>query len=134
MKEFSHVDKSATKAVLDLKTALDSTITVARNEWKYVADVERDFEDDLTVEAFASELNQVFLNMLVNAAHATELPGLDLSALSPELKERALQRLNEDSCPCGCRLTLAQCRINDAECGVSLPAAKRVVAEIEDTN
>lgn len=71
---------------------------------------------------------------LVNAAHATELPGLDLSALSPELKERALQRLNEDSCPCGCRLTLAQCRINDAECGVSLPAAKRVVAEIEDTN
>ena len=67
---------------------------------------------------------------LVNAAHATSIPGLDLSELTPDQKERVLQRLNEDDCPCGCSLTLAQCRINDASCGISPPLAERVVAEI----
>jgi thiol-disulfide isomerase/thioredoxin len=69
---------------------------------------------------------------LVNAAHATELPGVDLSALSPEQREHALQRLNDEHCPCGCQLTLAQCRINDADCGISLPVAKRVVAQLRE--
>ena len=67
---------------------------------------------------------------LVNAAHATSIPGLDLSELTPDQKERVLQRLNEDGCPCGCSLTLAQCRINDSSCGISPPLAERVVAEI----
>lgn len=67
---------------------------------------------------------------LVNAAHATSIPGLDLSELTVSQKERVLQRLNEDGCPCGCALTLAQCRINDASCGVSPPLAERVVAEV----
>lgn len=67
---------------------------------------------------------------LVNAAHATSIPGLDLSELTPDQKERVLQRLNADGCPCGCSLTLAQCRINDASCGISPPLAERVVAEV----
>ena len=67
---------------------------------------------------------------LVNAAHATSIPGLDLSDLTPDQKERVLQRLNEEGCPCGCALTLAQCRINDASCGISPALAERVVAEI----
>lgn len=67
---------------------------------------------------------------LVNAAHATSIPGLDLSALTASQKERVLQRLNEDGCPCGCALTLAQCRINDASCRISPPLAERVVAEV----
>ena len=67
---------------------------------------------------------------LVNAAHATSIPGLDLSELTPDQRERVLQRLNEDGCPCGCSLTLAQCRINDSSCGISPPLAERVVAEI----
>ena len=67
---------------------------------------------------------------LVNAAHATEIPGLDLSALTPEQRVAALQRLNEDNCTCGCQLTLAQCRINDPACGYSLPLAEAVVAQI----
>jgi len=71
---------------------------------------------------------------LANAAQATEIPGLDLSHLSPEKKEAALQRLNEDGCVCGCELTLAQCRINDAACGVSLPLAEQVVNEIAGAN
>lgn len=67
---------------------------------------------------------------LVNAAHATEIPGLDLAVLTPEQRVTALQRLNEENCTCGCRLTLAQCRINDSACGFSLPLAEEVVAEI----
>ena len=71
---------------------------------------------------------------LANAAQATEIPGLDLSHLSPEKKEVALQRLNQDECVCGCELTLAQCRINDTACGVSLPLAEQVVNEIAGAN
>ncbi len=67
---------------------------------------------------------------LVDAAHATEIPGVDLSELTPEQKELALQRLNEEGCTCGCALTLAQCRINDSSCTFSLPLAKEVVAGI----
>ncbi len=64
---------------------------------------------------------------LVDAAHATEIPDLDLSMLAAEQKELALQRLNEESCSCGCALTLAQCRINDSSCTFSLPLAQEVV-------
>ncbi len=67
---------------------------------------------------------------LADAAHATSIPGLDLSVLTVEQKEAALQRLNAEHCECGCDLTLAQCRINDASCDVSLPLAQQVVEEI----
>ena len=68
--------------------------------------------------------------LLSNAAQATEIPGVDLSVLSPEHKTAALRRLNEDTCTCGCELTLAQCRINDSACDISLPLAQTVVQEI----
>jgi PAS domain S-box-containing protein len=70
MKEFSHPG-SAHKAAVDLNQAIDSTITVCRNEWKYVADLVTQFEPDLPpVPVIASEFNQVVLNLIVNAAHA----------------------------------------------------------------
>lgn len=78
------------------------------------------------VETF-EDTGQVFL---ANAAHATTIPGLDLSVLTPDQRQAALQRLNAESCTCGCGLTLAQCRINDTSCGVSLPLAKQVVDDI----
>ena len=68
--------------------------------------------------------------LLSNAAQATEIPGVDLSVLSPEHKTAALRRLNEDTCTCGCELTLAQCRVNDPACEISLPLAQTVVQEI----
>jgi cytochrome c biogenesis protein CcmG/thiol:disulfide interchange protein DsbE len=67
---------------------------------------------------------------LENAAEATKIPGVDLSALSPERRKTALQRLNAEHCTCGCGLTLAQCRINDPTCETSLPLAKAIVATI----
>jgi two-component system, NtrC family, sensor kinase len=70
MKEFSHPG-SKEKAAVDLNHAIETTVTVARNEWKYVADVEMDLAPGLpTVSCLPSELNQVILNLIVNAAHA----------------------------------------------------------------
>lgn len=70
MKEFSHVDQSTEKAPADLNKALESTLIVARNELKYVADVEAKFGELPPVVCHLGDLNQVFLNLLVNAAHA----------------------------------------------------------------
>ncbi len=70
MKEFSHPG-SEEKAPLDLNRAIETTITVARSEWKYVADVETSLDPQLPlVHCQAGEFNQVILNLLINAAHA----------------------------------------------------------------
>jgi PAS domain S-box-containing protein len=70
MKEFSHPDVKE-KSLLDLNRAIAGTITVARNEWKYVAELETDFDPSLPpVSCHPGEFNQVILNLIVNAAHA----------------------------------------------------------------
>ena len=70
LKKFSHVDRGREKATADLNDALESTLIVARNELKYVADVETVFATLPPVMCHLGDLNQVFLNLLVNAAHA----------------------------------------------------------------
>jgi len=70
MKDFSHVDRRAEKAAADLNKAIESTLIVARNELKYVADVQTDFGAIPPVLCHLGDLNQVFLNLLINAAHA----------------------------------------------------------------
>ena len=70
MKQFSHPGVAGATET-DINAALESTILVARNEWKYVADVDMDLDRELPpVCCAAGELNQVILNLLVNAAHA----------------------------------------------------------------
>jgi thiol-disulfide isomerase/thioredoxin len=78
------------------------------------------------VETFV-DLGQVFLK---NAANATELPGVSFKSLNAEQKKRALRRLNSESCTCGCKLTLSQCRVNDSECPYSGKLAAQVVKEV----
>jgi len=56
--------------VADINHAINDTLTVATNELKYVAKVETDYGEIPAVPCFLSDLNQVFLNLLVNAAHA----------------------------------------------------------------
>jgi PAS domain S-box-containing protein len=65
----SHQDR-ADAAPADLNEALEATLTVCRNEWKYVADVELDLAEIPPVVCRIGDLNQVFLNLVVNAAHA----------------------------------------------------------------
>jgi PAS domain S-box-containing protein len=70
MKEFSHPDTKE-KVGIDLNHAIESTITVARNEWKYVADLETDFDSALpAVSCLPGEINQAILILIVNATHA----------------------------------------------------------------
>jgi thiol-disulfide isomerase/thioredoxin len=84
----------------------------------------------LPVNATVEEIEDTNRTLIENAAQAKEIPGVDLKALPPAKRTAALQRLNQDSCTCGCGLTLAACRINDPTCGVSLPLARQIVAQI----
>jgi thiol-disulfide isomerase/thioredoxin len=71
---------------------------------------------------------------LENAAQATEIPGIDLTTMTPAKRTEAIKALNAEDCTCGCSLTLAECRINDPDCGVSLPLARTLVEKIAKTN
>ena len=73
MKEFSHPG-GVERAMLDVNRLAGSAATLTRNEWKYVADLKLELEEPLPpVAGFAAELNQVFMNLIVNAAHAIAL-------------------------------------------------------------
>jgi len=83
---------------------------------------------NVKIETF-EDTGQIFLK---NAMRATELPDVDFSGLSPEQKKAALKKLNSEGCTCGCRLTLAQCRINDTSCVRSRGLAAKVIQDIKD--
>jgi len=81
---------------------------------------------NVKVETF-EDIGQVFLQ---HADRATELPGVDLSKLTPQQKTVALHKFNAESCTCGCGYTLAQCRIYDGDCKVSKAAVTNILAAI----
>ena len=70
LKDFSHVDASAAWQFSDLVHCISSTLNVVNNEIKYKADVVREFVQVPDVECNASEINQVIMNLLINAAQA----------------------------------------------------------------
>ena len=76
LKDFSHVDASDEWQYADLHAGLDSTLNIVNNEIKYKAEVLKEYGDIPEVECLPSQLNQVFMNLLVNAAHAIEERGL----------------------------------------------------------
>jgi len=70
MKTFSHPG-CAEKSLVDLREAVDSTITISRSEWRHVAEIVTDFDAELpSVPLFAAEFNQALLNLIINATHA----------------------------------------------------------------
>jgi two-component system NtrC family sensor kinase len=69
LKEFAHPDRRE-KSPADLNRALENTLTIAHNEYRYLAVVETDCEPLPPVTCHLGDLNQVFLNLIVNAAHA----------------------------------------------------------------
>ncbi len=69
LKEFSHVDEAEWQ-LADLHQGLDSTLNIVNNEIKYKAEVIKDYGNLPLVECIASQINQVFMNLLVNAAQA----------------------------------------------------------------
>jgi len=77
------------------------------------------------VETF-EDTGEVFLT---HADRATMLPGVDTSKLTPEQRVSVLHKLNAESCDCGCKYTLAQCRINDPACNTSKDRAAAIVKD-----
>ena len=72
MRDFSHPGSDKLEEV-DLNRSIESTITVSRNEWKYVAELVQELDPYLPpVSCFQNEINQVVLNLIVNASHAVE--------------------------------------------------------------
>ncbi len=70
MKEFSHPGTDEKKGI-DINKAIENTVTVARNVWKYVANVTMDLDPNLPpVHCLPGEFNQVILNLIINSAHA----------------------------------------------------------------
>jgi signal transduction histidine kinase/HAMP domain-containing protein len=69
MKEFAHPDQAG-KTLADLNQAIQSTLVVARNEYKYVAEVDSQFGELPLVPCYLGEINQVVLNLIINASHA----------------------------------------------------------------
>jgi len=66
---------------------------------------------------------------LKHADRATMLPGIDTSKLTQEQRMAALHKLNAETCDCGCKYTLAQCRISDPACKISKERATAIVNE-----
>jgi PAS domain S-box-containing protein len=80
MKIFAHPGM-AVKEPTDINKEIEKTITITRNEWKYVAEMQTDFDATMPlVPCFRAELNQVILNMIVNAAHAIAEVNKDCSS------------------------------------------------------
>jgi two-component system NtrC family sensor kinase len=79
MKEFAHPDEKE-HSPADLNHALQTTLLVASNEYKYLAKIVTDFAELPPVTCNIGELNQVFLNLIVNAAHAIQDAGKDVTA------------------------------------------------------
>ena len=72
MKHFSHPGANEI-ALVDIHRAIESTVTVARNEWKYDAELRTEFDESMPlVPCLPNELNQVVLNLVINAVHAIQ--------------------------------------------------------------
>src|SRR5690606_26963892 len=72
LKSFSHESSADDYTDYDINEGLESSLAMAWNEIKYVADVEKNFRAHDRIHANGGELNQVFLNILVNAAQAIQ--------------------------------------------------------------
>jgi signal transduction histidine kinase len=100
MKEFAHPDANEQNPA-DLRHALETTLLVASNEYKYVARVHTEFGDLPQVVCNVGELNQVFLNLIVNAAHAIKDAGRDAGEIQIQLAaegEEAVIRVSDNGC------------------------------------
>ncbi|MEZ6135178.1 MAG: ATP-binding protein [Pirellulaceae bacterium] len=107
MKEFAHPG-STEMTLIDIDHSISNTIMIARNEWKYVADVETDFDPNLgPIPCLPGEINQVLLNIIVNAAHAIS------DAIGPSRQSKGTIRISTHFSP-----PFAVIRISDSGTGI----------------
>ena len=107
VKQFAHPG-AAIMAPADLNESMKSTVTVSRNEWKYVAELVTELDPNLPlVVCMIGEINQVVLNLIINAAHAIA----DAKKIDPEREGRITLRTH-------CNAPWAEIRITDTGTGI----------------
>ncbi len=115
MKEFSHPG-SREKAATDVNRAIKNTLTVARTEWKYYAEMEVDLDPDLPpVPLLVAEFNQVIANLIVNAAHAI------VDGCGGEVTEKGVIHISTQ-----CRDGFVEIRIRDSGIGIPPSVSDKV--------
>ena len=112
MKEFSFPDAHE-HSYANINHALETTLVVARNEYKLLASVETRFGELPEVKCNVSELNQVFLNLIVNAAHAIQESGKDAATGVIAIRTSAARGMVEVA-------------ISDNGCGIAPEYANKV--------
>ncbi len=115
MKEFSHPG-SREKVPADLNEIIKNTLMVSSNEWKYAAEIETHFGDLPMVPCLSDEMGQVFLNIIVNAAHA--IGNLQEQTGTEEKGRITIATSTEDD--------FAEIRITDSGGGMAEEVRKRV--------
>jgi len=98
LKDFSHVDAKQDWDWTDLHQGIDSTLNIVNNEIKYKADVVKQYGELPEVQCLASELNQVFMNLLVNAAHAIDKTRGTITIRTGVQGERVWVEVADDGC------------------------------------
>jgi thiol-disulfide isomerase/thioredoxin len=85
---------------------------------------------DLPISAKVETFNDTGEIFLKHADRATLLPGVNTEGLTPEQRAAALHKFNAEACTCGCQFTLAQCRIYDPACKISMNRTAAIVKEV----
>ncbi|MDQ7834622.1 MAG: PAS domain S-box protein [Humidesulfovibrio sp.] len=115
VKQFAHPG-AAVMAPADLNEAMRSTVIVSRNEWKYVAELAPELDDSLPpVVCMIGEINQVVLNLIVNAAHAIA------DAIKADPERKGLITLRTKLAP-----PWAEIRVSDTGTGIPLAVQAKI--------
>ena len=120
MREFAHPPTSEQRE-FDLNDALRNTLIVAANAYKYIADVTTDFGDLPPVLCHGGDLNQVFINLIVNAAHAIEDHLGDVRRARRDRDQHAARRASTRSSASRTRAAASRPRSPDAS---SIPSSR----------
>ncbi|THB76681.1 MAG: DUF3365 domain-containing protein [Desulfobulbaceae bacterium] len=117
MKDFSHPG-TRSKDPNDLNHLIETTVTVSRNEWKYVSNVETNLDPDMPmVPCLKDELSQVILNLIINAAHAIGSQYKD----GDEIAEKGVITITSKNLE-----LYAEIRVTDSGCGIPEHVRPRV--------
>ncbi len=113
LREFSRIDQMDAKESFNFNQAIETTIVVARNEYKYSAEIELELDPELPdVMASGGEINQVILNLIINAAQA--------------IKEQERQELGRITITTGFDEEWVRCKIADDGSGIKAENLERI--------
>lgn len=94
MRDFSHSGPTE-KVSADVHRLIENSLTISRNAWKYIANIKKEFEENLSpIVCQSSDLGQVFVNMIINASHALEERYKDSETIEGEITITTVHKNN----------------------------------------